>query len=238
MATRADVAKLAGVSTSTVSYALSGERPISKSTRLRIEAAMRELGYTPNALASGLAGRRSRIIALLFPSGPRIIATTDMEYVIAAADAARERGYNLVVWTTGDSALDEVHRLSGTGLVDGVLLMEVLLQDERVHHLQAAGVPLALAISVALVDPFLADLAILRPAQGVGVRGHQRVGECLDHLPQQIGTRRGQVLLQPGGERHTLKCGHRFSFKISNAFSKDQPVTALIPGQHAHHKAS
>ncbi len=152
MATRADVAKLAGVSTSTVSYALSGERPISKSTRLRIEAAMRELGYTPNALASGLAGRRSRIIALLFPSGPRIIATTDMEYVIAAADAARERGYNLVVWTTGDSALDEVHRLSGTGLVDGVLLMEVLLQDERVRHLQAAGVPLALIGRTAEVD--------------------------------------------------------------------------------------
>jgi DNA-binding LacI/PurR family transcriptional regulator len=144
VATRADVAKLAGVSTSTVSYALSGERPISASTRLRIEAAMQELGYTPNALASGLAGRRSRIIALLFPSGPRIIATTDMEYVIAAADAARERGYNLVVWTTGESDLDEVHRLSGTGLVDGVLLMEVTLQDERVRHLQAAGVPLAL----------------------------------------------------------------------------------------------
>ena len=144
MATRADVAKLAGVSTSTVSYALSGERPISESTRLRIVAAMRQLGYTPNALASGLAGRRSRIIALLFPSGPRIIASTDMEYVIAAADAARERGYNLVVWTTGGSDLDEVERLCGTGLVDGVLLMEVLLQDERVRYLQAGGVPLAL----------------------------------------------------------------------------------------------
>jgi NAD(P)H-dependent FMN reductase len=65
-----------------------------------------------------------------------------MEYVIAAADAARERGYHLVVWTTSGSDLDEVRRLSGTGLVDGVLLMEVLLQDERVRHLQAGGVPL------------------------------------------------------------------------------------------------
>jgi DNA-binding LacI/PurR family transcriptional regulator len=144
VATRADVAKLAGVSTSTVSYALSGARPISTPTRLRIEAAMRQLGYTPNALASGLAGRRSRIIALLFPSGPRVIASTDMEYVIAAADAARERGYHLVVWTTSGTDLDEVRRLSGTGLVDGVLLMEVLLLDERVRYLQSGSVPLAL----------------------------------------------------------------------------------------------
>jgi DNA-binding LacI/PurR family transcriptional regulator len=144
VATRADVAKLAGVSTSTVSYALSGARPISEATRLRIEAAMGQLGYTPNALASGLAGRRSRIIALLFPAGPRVIASTDMEYVIAAADAARERGYHLVVWTTSGSDLEEVRRLRGTGLVDGVLLMEVLLQDERVRFLQDGDVPLAL----------------------------------------------------------------------------------------------
>jgi DNA-binding LacI/PurR family transcriptional regulator len=144
VATRADVAKLAGVSTSTVSYALSGARPISEATRLRIEAAMGQLGYTPNALASGLAGRRSRIIALLFPAGPRVIASTDMEYVIAAADAARERGYHLVVWTTSGSDLEEVRRLRGTGLVDGVLLMEVLLQDDRVRFLQDGDVPLAL----------------------------------------------------------------------------------------------
>jgi DNA-binding LacI/PurR family transcriptional regulator len=131
---------------------LSGARPISEATRLRIEAAMRQLGYTPNALASGLAGRRSRIIALLFPSGPRVIAGTDMEYVIAAADAVRERGYHLVVWTTGGSDLDEVRRLSGTGLVDGVLLMEVLLQDERVRYLQSGGVPLALIGRTADLD--------------------------------------------------------------------------------------
>lgn len=144
VATRADVAKRAGVSTSTVSYALSGARPISEETRRRVLAAMEELGYTPNMLASGLAGRRSRIIALLFPSQPRHIAGTDLEYVVAAADAARERGYHVVLWTMSEGDLDEIMRLSTSGLVDGVLLMEVRMRDARVEPLSAAGIPLTL----------------------------------------------------------------------------------------------
>ena len=47
-ATRADVARLAGVSDSTVSYALTGDRPISDETRERIERAMAKLGYVPH----------------------------------------------------------------------------------------------------------------------------------------------------------------------------------------------
>jgi DNA-binding LacI/PurR family transcriptional regulator len=181
VATRADVARLAGVSTSTVSYAMSGVRPITEETRQRIQAAMRELGYTPNALASGLAGRRSRIIALLFPSSPRGIASTDMEYVIAAADAARERGYHVLVWTTSEGDLDEVRRLSSTGLVDGVLLMEVKLDDERVSLLRSAGVPLALIGRVAEPSDLayadadfdrIAELAV----QHLAGLGHRRIG--------------------------------------------------------------
>ena len=138
------MARLAGVSTSTVSYALSGERPISAATRERIEAAMAELGYTPNALAGGLAGRRSRILALLFPAAARGIGSDDLEYVVAAADAARELGYHLVLSPTASTDLDEIRRLWRTGLVDGVLLMEVLLRDERVEALQEMGTPLSL----------------------------------------------------------------------------------------------
>ena len=67
MPTMLDVAKRANVALSTVSYALNGTRSISEKTRQRIFAAMEELGYRPHALARGLASKRSRIIALLFP---------------------------------------------------------------------------------------------------------------------------------------------------------------------------
>ncbi len=181
MATRADVAKLAGVSTSTVSYALSGARPISAETRRRIEAAMRELGYTPNALASGLAGRRTRILALLLPSDPRDLEGVDLQYVMAAADLARERGYHLVLWTLGSTELSEVRRLSGSGLVDGVLLMEVRLDDDRVRYLRSAGIPVAMIGRTALPDGLayadadfdqIAELAI----EYLSRLGHRAVG--------------------------------------------------------------
>lgn len=143
-ATRADVARRAGVSASTVTYVLTGERPISAETRERVQAAMAELGYEPNALASGLAGRRSRILALLLPSGEREVDNADLEYVVAAADEARGLGYHLMLWTTAGDDVHEAVRLARTGLVDGLLLMEVTLHDERVKLLSDTGVPVAL----------------------------------------------------------------------------------------------
>ena len=51
MVGRADVARLAGVSPAVVSYVLNDSHPVSPQTRARVEAAIQELGYRPNALA-------------------------------------------------------------------------------------------------------------------------------------------------------------------------------------------
>ncbi len=65
MTTIHDVATRAGVSRSTVSYALSGKRAISQETRQRIEEAIRELGFTPNAGARALATSQTMVLGLL-----------------------------------------------------------------------------------------------------------------------------------------------------------------------------
>ncbi|MFM2071854.1 MAG: hypothetical protein RLZZ623_2117 [Actinomycetota bacterium] len=142
MATVNDVARLAGVSVSTVSYALSGVRPITPATRERIERAMDELGYIPNALAQGLASRRSHIIALMFPTLGRGLNLSGLEYVLGAADRAQESGYHLLLWTTDD--VGELRKLVKQGLVDGVLVMEVRLHDDRIRVLSEERVPFAL----------------------------------------------------------------------------------------------
>jgi DNA-binding LacI/PurR family transcriptional regulator len=59
MATRADVAKLAGVSESTVSYVLSGKRPIGDATRRRVLDAIDQVGYKSNYAATALAGGKT-----------------------------------------------------------------------------------------------------------------------------------------------------------------------------------
>ena len=142
--TMADVAKLAGVSASTVSYVLTGARPISQPTRERIQDAMRELGYTPNVFARSLKSKRSRIIAVLFPRHGRDLGLSSMEYILGASDHAQERGYHLLLWTTDAEALDDLAQLARQGLVDGALLMEVRLRDPRIDVLRKAGLTFAM----------------------------------------------------------------------------------------------
>jgi DNA-binding LacI/PurR family transcriptional regulator len=144
MATIADVAKEAGVSVSTVSYALSGARPIRPETRERIQEAMRRLGFQPNAMARSLASRRSKVIALIYPQVETGVGGTGGEFVHAAAQRARELGYQLVLWPFRADQAKEVRNLARQRMADGVLVMEVTLDDERIDILEAAQVPYAM----------------------------------------------------------------------------------------------
>lgn len=144
MATMHDVARLAHVSVSTVSYVLTGTRPISQATRDKVLAAMAELDYQPNAMARGLASRRSRILGLLMPMDERGLGATETAFVTGAAAAASAAGYHLVLSPVGGGDLDDLRRLASQRMLDGVVLMEVQLADERVTVLQETGVPLVL----------------------------------------------------------------------------------------------
>jgi DNA-binding LacI/PurR family transcriptional regulator len=142
--TMLEVAKRANVALSTVSYALSGTRPVSEETRLRVSQAMAELGYQPHALARGLASKRSHIIALLFPALQRGFGATELEFVTSAAEAAQSLGYHLVLWPTEIHGVAELQQLVRQSLVDGVLVMEVRIGDERIELLRQIGVPFSM----------------------------------------------------------------------------------------------
>lgn len=144
MATITDVARLARVSVSTASYALSGSRPISDETRRRVFAAMEELDYRPHALARGLASKRSRLLSLLFPLAERGLGVTELEFVTSAAEAALARGYHLVLWPSELNSREELRDLVQQSLVDGLIVMEVHQEDVRVAALRELGVPFVL----------------------------------------------------------------------------------------------
>jgi DNA-binding LacI/PurR family transcriptional regulator len=141
VASISDVARRANVALSTVSYDINGTRPVSKETYARIRKAMDELGYRPNALARGLATKRSRNLGLIFPAVERGLGITEMEFVTAAAEAASDHGYHLVLWTIEADDTEMLTRLISQGLVDGVIVMEVHLDDPRVNTLRGAGMP-------------------------------------------------------------------------------------------------
>lgn len=141
MTTIKDVAAKAGVSLSTVSYALNGNRPISEATRERVMDAIRDLGYTRNAAARTLAGSRSHVLALVLPSGDTGLGATIGQFIEGASAQAESFGYTLVVWPFANEESDKVERLVLERLADGVIVMEVALDDQRIEALEKAGTP-------------------------------------------------------------------------------------------------
>lgn len=143
MVTLAEVAKRAGVSSSTVSYVISGKRSISEATRRRVEQAISDLGYHPNAGARALAGKRSHIIALVVPLRTDVYVPIMMEIAISVTMAARQYGYDVLL-ITNDEGPEGVRRVAASGLADGVILMDVELDDDRIPVLRAEGTHAAL----------------------------------------------------------------------------------------------
>ncbi|MFD8198758.1 LacI family DNA-binding transcriptional regulator [Streptomyces sp. NPDC003470] len=140
MVTLAEVAQHAGVSASTVSYVLSGKRSISTTTRQRVEESIRKLGYHPNAGARALASSRSNIIALMIPLRTDMYVPVMMEIAIAIATSARAHGYDVLL-LTGEEGPDAVRRVTGSGLADAMILMDVELDDARLPLLRGTDQP-------------------------------------------------------------------------------------------------
>jgi DNA-binding LacI/PurR family transcriptional regulator len=133
--TIADVARHAGVSASTVSYVLSGKRAISAATRARVLASVRALGFHPHAGARALASNRANVIALALPLRQGMHLPVVMQFAAAVLAAARAAG-NDVLLVTADEGAGGLRRVAGSAMVDGLILMDVETNDQRVPTLR------------------------------------------------------------------------------------------------------
>lgn len=131
MATRDEVARLAGVSPSTVSYAFSDERPIKPETRERVLAAAKKLAYVPNAAAAKLAAHKTHTIGIDVNIERSGMDRTTGEYVTGMIDRSRELGLTLLVPTTVRNDEESFRRFIRSRLLDGVIYMEVENEDWR-----------------------------------------------------------------------------------------------------------
>jgi DNA-binding LacI/PurR family transcriptional regulator len=143
MVTIGDIARAAGVSRSTASYALSGKRSISAEVRQRVERAVRELGYTPNAGARALATSETMVIGLLAQFLEDEFAPAMLQYILGVSDTARELGYDTLLVTEADGAR-ALRRITDSRMVDGVVLLNVAQDDARLPVLRSAPQPGAL----------------------------------------------------------------------------------------------
>jgi len=141
MADIRDVAKRAGVAPITVSRCINNSGYCSPETRTRVEAAIAELGFVPNRLASGLRSKRSNTLALVLTDITNPFFTTVARGV---EDAASQAGYTVIFCNTDESVSKEqmyVHMLLEKR-VDGILLVPAQSTIDSVTLIQKHDTPL------------------------------------------------------------------------------------------------
>lgn len=136
-----DVANAAGVSITTVSHALNDKGRLREETRERVREVAARLGYTPSALARGLAGGRTGMLAVTVSYVDDLSLTIgDYDYFMqvmnAATSAAFERGFSLTL-VPADFRREGLERLP----LDGAVVMDPVPGDPIVDLLGERGIP-------------------------------------------------------------------------------------------------
>jgi LacI family transcriptional regulator len=183
--TSRDVARTAGVSQATVSAVLNGTRFVSDETRNRVEAAIAQLNYRPNALARSLKTQASRLIGLVLPT----LVSPWWSGVVGAIDkAALAEGYSIILAQTENDAAREVQimRTLLEHQVVGFIVVPSYQPDPELVQLIGSGVPVVL---------------LNRPIPGVeldllGLDSYGDARLAVEHLIGH-GRRRVATLLQP-----------------------------------------
>ncbi len=142
--TIADVARHAGVSTATVSRVINSQSVVAPATRERVQAAVRELGYQPNALAASLVRQRSHTLGVVLPD---ISNPFFPEVVRGLEDAAHASGYNVILCNSDlDTAKEiEYFEVLRQKRVDGLIYHSGTITAAHLEAFRRLKLPVVLA---------------------------------------------------------------------------------------------
>jgi LacI family transcriptional regulator len=139
--TLVDVAREAGVGTTTVSRIINGGHYVEAGTLARVQAVMKKLDYQPNHAARALKGERTRTLGLIVPS-------LKDEFFANLADSvqalARQKEYVLIVLASADDAAQETKEVAvfQSHRVDGLIVVPPRVQTQAfLTAVQSLGVP-------------------------------------------------------------------------------------------------
>lgn len=139
-----DVAREAGVSMATVSRVVNGNPNVKPTTRKKVLAAIERLGYRPNAVARGLASKKTTTVGVIIPD---ISSLFFAELARGIEDIATMYKYNIILCNS-DQRLEKELQLINTLLekqVDGLLFMGAEVKDAHLQVLSTASAPVVLA---------------------------------------------------------------------------------------------
>jgi DNA-binding LacI/PurR family transcriptional regulator len=137
----AELARLAGVSTGTVSRALANKSLVNKETRERIQAIARDHGFRPNQMARRLRTQRTGVIGIVVPLGhekrQHLSDPFFMSILGQLADGITESGYDIMLSRVIPDDEEWLERIVDSGMLDGVLLIGQSDQSEAIERVAA-----------------------------------------------------------------------------------------------------
>ena len=195
MSTLIDVARRAGVSKSTVSNVIRGASLVAEPTRLRVEQAIADMGYHPNAIARALKARSSSAIGIVVPD---LANPFYAELAVSVERAASALGFAVLTAHTecAPATEEEAGRALIERRVDGVVIAGVSLGSSLPGMLLDRDMPVVLAsfgepeeprLGVIDHDDAAAMEVIVDHLYGLG---HRRVAFVSQHLREYGGERR------------------------------------------------
>ena len=135
-----DVAKQAGVAISTVSKVLNHYPNVSDETKEKVNAAIAELGFVPNTIASALSSKKTGRVALVLDAN-RHAQTVDeipMQYIIGAINKAKEKGMDIItVFFTmiAEMNVEEMTRYFQSQGIEGLVICDISKEDITLRQL-------------------------------------------------------------------------------------------------------
>ncbi|MFS0689153.1 catabolite control protein A [Sporosarcina sp. 179-K 8C2 HS] len=139
-----DVAREANVSMATVSRVVNGNQNVKPATRKKVLECIERLGYRPNAVARGLASKKTTTVGVIVPD---ISKSYYAELSRGIADIATMYEYNIILSNSDKRATREVELLEDHlgKQVDGLIFMSDSLSEEIRSEMATANVPIVLA---------------------------------------------------------------------------------------------
>ncbi len=199
MPTIEDVAKLAGLSRTTVSRVINNHPYVSIEKKQLVVEAMNQLGYVPNSAARSLRNQRTGMIAVLIP---RITNPFFSQMIESMEIVASEKGYQLIVCQTRYSKSKELSYLNllKTKQVDGVILASIQNDWKTVEtYLQYGPIILCNENDVQATAPVVHANQMYGgyiAARHLIEQGHRKIAYCCRSLESKVASKREMGFLK------------------------------------------
>jgi len=139
-----DIARMSGVSRSTVSRVINGDPHVSEQTRVRVEDIIRSVDFQPNLAARSLAAGKTQVLGLVIPKGVSAIFSDPYFPLViqGVSSACNALGYSVMLWLAEpEYERRTIGQILNNGSIDGVIVTSMQIEDPLIERLSESQRP-------------------------------------------------------------------------------------------------